>query len=128
MCGRLEAELAELPPEEAEQFRQEMAAGESPVGRILSLIQQLVGLVTFYTPVGDECRAWPVPAGTTALQAAGRIHSDMERGFIRAEVIPWDRLLELGSLAEARKQGALRTEGKGYVVQDGDVLHILFHT
>lgn len=127
MCARLEAELAELPPEEAEQFRREMAAGEPPVGRLLALMQELLGLVTFYTPVGEECRAWPVPAGTTALQAAGRIHSDMERGFIRAEVIPWERLLELGSLAEAKRQGALRTEGKGYVVQDGDVIHILFH-
>ncbi len=127
LCSRLEAELAELPAEEAAEFRRELGAGDAPVQRLLGLTQQLLGLITFYTPVGDECRAWPVPAGTTALQAAGRIHSDMERGFIRAEVIAWDRLMELGSLAEARKHGLLRAEGKQYAVQDGDVVHILFH-
>lgn len=127
MSARLEAELAELPPEEAEEFRRELGVGDSRVRWVLARAQGLMRLVTFYTPVGDECRAWPVPAGTTAVQAAGRIHSDMERGFIRAEVIPWERLMELGSLAEARRQGALRTEGKGYVVQDGDVIHVLFH-
>lgn len=127
LCSRLEAELAELPAEEAAEFRRELGAGSSPLQRLLGLSQQLLGLVTFYTPVGDECRAWPVPAGTTALQAAGRIHSDMERGFIRAEVIAWDRLMELGSLAEAKKHGLLRAEGKQYAVQDGDVVHILFH-
>ena len=127
ISARLEAELAELPPEEAAEFRRELEAGDAPAQRLLRLTQDLLGLVTFYTPVGDECRAWPVPSGTTALQAAGRIHTDMERGFIRTEVIAWDKLLEVGSLAEAKKQGQLRTEGKQYVVQDGDVLHILFH-
>ena len=127
LCARLEAELAELSPQEAAEFRRELGAGDSAVQRVLHLTQELLGLVTFYTPVGDECRAWPVPAGTTALQAAGRIHTDMERGFIRAEVIPWEKLMEMGSLAEAKKHGLLRTEGKGYAVQDGDVLHILFH-
>ena len=97
------------------------------MARILRQAQDVLGLVTFYTPVGEECRAWPVPAGATALQAAGRIHTDMERGFIRAEAIAWEKLMELGSLAEAKKRGALRTEGKQYPVQDGDVLHILFH-
>jgi ribosome-binding ATPase YchF (GTP1/OBG family) len=77
--------------------------------------------------VGTECRAWAVPAGTTALEAAGRIHTDMERGFIRAETIGWEELMGIGSFAEAKKQGRLRTEGKQYVVQEGDVLHILFH-
>ena len=126
-CARLEAELAELPPEEAAEFRRELGAGDSALQRLLRLAQELLGLVTFYTPVGDECRAWPVPAGSTALQAAGRIHSDMERGFIRAEVIAWERLMEFGSLAEAKKHGLLRAEGKQYAVQDGDVVHILFH-
>jgi len=126
MCARLEAELAELPPEEAAEFRRELKAGESPIWRVLRLTQDVLGLVTFYT-AGDETRAWPLSAGGTALQAAGRIHTDIERGFIRAEVIAWDKLLELGSEAEAKKHGLLRTEGKQYVVQDGDVLHILFH-
>ncbi|HEU4760092.1 MAG TPA: DUF933 domain-containing protein, partial [Dehalococcoidia bacterium] len=128
MCARLEAELAELSPEEAAEFRQELEAGDAPAQRVLRCLHEVLGLVTFYTPVGQECRAWPVPVGTTALQAAGRIHTDMERGFIRAEAIAWEKLMEMGSLAEARKHGALRTEGKQYVVQDGDVLHILFHT
>ncbi|MFQ5879577.1 MAG: DUF933 domain-containing protein [Dehalococcoidia bacterium] len=127
VCAKLEAELAELPEEEADQFRQELGATDSAVQRLFRLAQQVLGLVTFYTVVGDECRAWPLPAGTTALRAAAKIHSDMERGFIRAEAIAWDKLLELGSLAEAKKHGLLRSEGKGYAVQDGDVLHILFH-
>jgi GTP-binding protein YchF len=127
MCAKLEAELAELPPEEEAEFRQELESGEAPERRVLRRTQELLGLVTFFTPVGDECRAWTVPAGATAVQAAGRIHTDMERGFIRAEAIAWDKLMELGSLAEAKKVGQLRTEGKQYVVREGDVLHILFH-
>jgi hypothetical protein len=87
----------------------------------------MLGLIAFYTPVGTECRAWAVPAGTTALGAAGRIHTDMERGFIRAEAISWEELMGIGSFADAKKQGRLRSEGKQYVVQEGDVLHILFH-
>jgi ribosome-binding ATPase YchF (GTP1/OBG family) len=127
ICAGLEAELAELSPEEAVQFRQELGASEPAAGCLMRLAQEVLGLVTFYTVVGEECRAWPVPSGTVALQAAGRIHSDMERGFIRAEAIAYEVLLEMGSLAEARKHGLLRIEGKQYVLQDGDVLHILFH-
>jgi ribosome-binding ATPase YchF (GTP1/OBG family) len=88
---------------------------------------QLLGLVTFFTAGEKETRAWTVPAGAAALQAAGRIHTDIERGFIRAEVIGWAELLEYGSHAEARKHGKLRTEGKTYVVQDGDVMNVLFN-
>ena len=127
MCARLEAELGELEPEEAAEFRREMGATEPAAARILAQTQEVLGLVTFYTPVGTECRAWVAPAGTTAVEAAGRIHTDMERGFIRAETIGWEELMGVGSFAEAKKQGRLRSEGKGYVVQDGDVLHILFH-
>jgi GTP-binding protein YchF len=127
MCARLEAELAELEPEEAVEFRRELGAEEPAVPHILSLAVEALGLITFYTPVGTECRAWPVPAGTAALEAAGRIHTDMERGFVRAEAIAWEELMEIGSFAEAKKRGRLRSEGKQYVVQDGDVLHILFH-
>ncbi len=127
MCARMEAELGELEPEEAAEFRREMGATEPAAARILAQTQEVLGLVTFYTPVGTECRAWAVPAGTTAVEAAGRIHTDMERGFIRAEAIAWEELMGIGSFAEAKKQGRLRREGKGYVVQDGDVLHILFH-
>ena len=127
MCARLEAELAELEPEEAVEFRRELGVAEPAAPRILKQASDTLGLITFYTPVGTECRAWPVPAGMTALEAAGRIHTDMERGFIRAEAIAWKELMEIGSFAEAKKRGRLRSEGKQYVVQDGDVLHILFH-
>jgi hypothetical protein len=127
MCARLEAELAELEPEEAVEFRREMGSEEPAAPHILSRAAEALGLITFYTPVGTECRAWPVPAGTAALEAAGRIHTDMERGFVRAEAIAWEELMEIGSFGEAKKRGRLRSEGKQYVVQDGDVLHILFH-
>lgn len=127
MCARLEAELAELEPEESAEFRRELGAVEPAPPRALKQALDTLGLMTFYTPVGTECRAWAVPAGTTALAAAGRIHTDMERGFIRAEAIAWEEMMEIGSLAEAKKRGRLRSEGKQYVVQDGDVLHILFH-
>jgi GTP-binding protein YchF len=127
MCASLEAELGELEPEEAAEFRRELGATEPAAPRVLRQTQEMLGLITFYTPVGTECRAWAVPAGTTALEAAGRIHTDMERGFIRAEAIRWEELMGIGSFAAAKKQGRLRSEGKRYVVQDGDVLHILFH-
>jgi GTP-binding protein YchF len=127
MCARLEAELGELEPEEADEFRREMGATEPSAPRILGQTQEMLGLIAFYTPVGTECRAWAVPDGTTALGAAGRIHTDMERGFIRAEAISWEELMGIGSFADAKKQGRLRSEGKQYVVQEGDVLHILFH-
>jgi GTP-binding protein YchF len=127
MCARLEAELGELAAAEAAEFRREMGAPEPAAPRVLALAIETLGLVTFYTPVGAECRAWPVPAGTTALEAAGHIHTDMERGFIRAEAIAWEELMDIGSFAEAKRLGRLRSEGKQYVVQDADVLHILFH-
>jgi GTP-binding protein YchF len=127
LCAKLEAELSELPPEDAVEFRREMAAPEGAVPGLLRRILDLLGLVTFFTTGDKEARAWAVPAGTSTLQAAGRIHTDMERGFIRAEVIPWERLLELGSFQEAKRSGELRTEGKQYGVREGDVLHVLFN-
>jgi len=127
LCGQVEMELAELSEEEEQEFRQSMGVLESGVQRVLAQTFDLLGLVTFYTVVGEECRAWTVPQGTPAVKAAGKIHTDMEHGFIRAEVIGWEEMLRQGTLAEARKHGVLRTEGKGYVVQDGDVLHILFN-
>ncbi len=127
MCARLEAELAELSPEEAAEFRSDMGAGEGAMERVLALLQDLLGLVVFFTAGEKDTRAWTVPEGATALQAAGRIHTDIERGFIRAEVIAWDKLLELGTPAEARKYGQLRTEGKQYIVQEGDVINVLFN-
>ncbi len=127
MCGKLEMELADLSEEEAAEFRADLGLREPPAGRIARLAFDLLGLVSFFTVGDDECRAWSIPRGTPAVEAAGRIHSDLERGFIRAEVMRWDELLELGSLAEARKRGVLRGEGKTYEVQDGDIFHVLFH-
>ena len=127
LCARLEAELAELPPEEAAEFRAEMGAGEGATDHVLEAIRGMLGLVTFFTAGEKDTRAWTVPEGATVLQAAGKIHTDIERGFIRAEVIAWDKLLELGSHNEARKAGQLRQEGRTYVVQEGDVINVLFN-
>lgn len=127
LCSKLEAELVELPPEEAQEFRTEMGAGDGMVRRALEGASDLLGQVTFFTIGEQEARAWTVRRGASALQAAGRIHTDIERGFIRAEVIGWDELLEFGSHVEARKKGKLRTEGKVYVVREGDVINVLFN-
>jgi GTP-binding protein YchF len=127
LCGKLEMELNDLSEEEAAEFRADLGAGEPAADRISRLAFELLGLVSFFTVGEDECRAWAIPKNTPAVKAAGRVHSDMEKGFIRGEVIRWDELLATGSLAEARKRGVLRGEGKTYVVQDGDVFHILFN-
>lgn len=126
-CAKIEAEIAELPPDEAAAFRAELGLAEPALERIVRATYDLLGLCSFFTTGEDEVRAWPVPKGSTAQQAAGTIHSDLERGFIRAEVIRWDELLRCGSEANAKKQGVMRTEGKTYQVQDGDCLHVLFN-
>ena len=127
ICGKLESELAQLDEGEAEVFRTELGVGESGTARIIKRSFQLLGLISFFSIASDEIRAWPVPKGTSAVKAAGKIHSDMERGFIRAEVIGYDDLMKCGSLAQARKKGLLRLEGKNYTVQDGDVITFLFN-
>lgn len=127
VCAKLEAELAELPEDEAAEFRREMGAPEGGTHRLLEQARELLGLVTFFTAGEQDTHAWTVPEGASALVAAGRIHSDIARGFIRAEVITWDKLLEYKTHAEARKHAALRQEGKSYVVQEGDVINVLFN-
>jgi hypothetical protein len=127
LCARLEAELAELPPDEAAEFRAEMGAGEGATDRVLEAVREMLALVTFFTAGEKDTRAWTIPQGATVLQAAGKIHTDIERGFIRAEVIGWDKLLDLGGHTEARKAGQLRQEGRTYVVQEGDVINVLFN-
>ena len=127
ICGKLEAELSEMEEEEEKEFRESLGAGESGVERMISLSYDVLGLISFFTVAHDEVRAWSVAGGTTALKAAGKIHSDMERGFIRAEVVAFDDLIGCGSLAAARKRGLLRLEGKTYPVQDGDVITFLFN-
>jgi GTP-binding protein YchF len=125
---KAEADVAELPREEAVEFRKELGLPEDPAAaRLLREAVSLLGLVTFFTAGQQDTHAWSVPAGTPAVKAAGRIHSDIERGFIRAEVIGWQELLEAGSLAEAKRRGVLRLEGKNYEVRDGDVINVLFN-
>ena len=126
-CAALEMELGGLSPEEADEYRREVGASEGALAAAVRLSYQILGLASFFTVGEDECRAWTMRAGETARQAAGHIHSDLERGFIRAEVVGWEDLLEAGSEAEAKKRALQHTEGKDYIVQDGDVLHVLFN-
>jgi GTP-binding protein YchF len=127
LCGELEMEITQLDDEAAKAFRAEYCLPESGLESIIKLSYELLGLISFFTTVSEEMKAWSIPRGTTALKAAGKIHSDMERGFIRAEVISYDDLLKCGTMAEAHKKGLLRLEGKGYTVQDGDVITFLFN-
>jgi GTP-binding protein YchF len=124
ICGKVEAELAEMDDAEAADFLLSYGLHESGLVRLIRKSYELLGLISFFTAGEDECRAWTVPIGSKAPQAAGAIHSDLEHHFIRAETIRWDNLLDAGSEAAARARGTLRLEGKEYVVQDGDVLHI----
>jgi GTP-binding protein YchF len=127
ISGKIEQELAQLSDEEAVEFRNDLGITEPGLDRMIRMSYELTGLISFFTVGPDECRAWNVRRGAAAPTAAGKIHTDLERGFIRAEVVRWDELLQAGSIAEARKHGHLRQEGKNYVVQDGDCLNILFN-
>jgi len=127
LCGKLEMELAQLDNSAAEGFRAEFGIKESGLDRTIKLSYELLGLISFFTTVSGEVKAWSIQNGTNALKAAGKIHSDMERGFIRAEVISYNDLVKCGSVAEGRKRGLLRLEGKDYIVQDGDVITFLFN-
>ena len=124
ICGKVEAELSEMPDAEATEFLGSYGLTESGLTRLIRKTYELMGLISFFTAGEDECRAWQVPAKSRAQNAAGAIHSDLEKHFIRAETIRWDQLLEAGSEANARAKGTLRLEGKDYIVQDGDVMHI----
>ena len=127
ICGNLEMDLAQMEAVEEAEFREAVGAGESGMNRIIRLSYDVVGLITFLTIGDDEVRAWELRKGATASRAAGKIHTDFEQGFIRAEVVPFDELVACGGFAEARKRGVLRQEGRDYVVQDGDVMHVLFN-
>jgi GTP-binding protein YchF len=127
LCGKLEMELAQLSDAEAREFREAMGLIKPALERVVDLSYRLLGLVSFFTTVSSELKSWTVPGGTPAPNAAGKIHSDMERGFIRAEVISYSDLASCGNIAEARKRGLLRTEGKNYIIQDGDVVTFLFN-
>ena len=125
--GALEAEAAELPPEDAAAYLREVGVERSGLDQVVGAAWRLLDLLTFLTTGEDETRAWEVHRGATAPEAAGRIHSDLERGFIRAEVIPYDDVIASGGWDAARSKGLLRTEGRAYVVGEGDVLHIRFN-
>jgi ribosome-binding ATPase YchF (GTP1/OBG family) len=129
VCAACEMDLAEWSAAEAVQYRKELGLSESSLQRVIRAAYQALGLVTFFTATGGkELRAWTVVAGATAVDAAAQVHTDMARGFIRAEVIGCGTLLEVGSFATAREKGQLRLEGRDYVVQDGDLIHFRFST
>lgn len=124
VCGKVEAELAEMSAADAAEFLASYGLTESGMVRFVRKTYDLLGLISFFTVGEDECRAWTIPRDTRTVEAAGAIHSDLSKHFIRAEVIRWDQLLEAGSEAAARARGTLRLEGKEYIVQDGDVMHV----
>ncbi|MCC6626138.1 MAG: redox-regulated ATPase YchF [Chloroflexi bacterium] len=127
LAGRIEMEIGQLEPADAAVFLADLGIVESSLDRVIHLSYALLGLISFLTAGPDECRAWTIARGTGAQEAAGVIHTDLARGFIRAQVVRYDDLIACGSLAEARHRGLLRQEGKTYVVQDGDVIEILFN-
>ncbi len=127
ICGTLEAEIAQMPPEEQREFLEGLGLGEPARNEFIRAAYRALDLISFLTVGPDECRAWPVRRGSTARKAAGKIHSDLERGFIRAEVYRLEDLRQYGSEAALKAAGKIRVEGKDYIVQDGDILHIRFN-
>ncbi len=128
ICAKLEADIAELDdPEEKAMFMEELGMQESGLDRLIQASYDLLGLISFLTAGSDECRAWTIRKGTKAPQAAGKIHTDFERGFIRAEVVAFDDMYNCGTLAAAKAKGLLRSEGKEYVMHDGDIVNFLFN-
>ncbi len=127
ICAQIEAEISELDPEEKVAFLEDLGLSESGLDKLIKASYKLLGLISFLTAGEDECRAWTIKVGTKAPQAAGKIHTDFERGFIKAEVVSYDHLMEYGSLAAAREKGVVGMEGKDYVVKDGDVILFRFN-
>ena len=127
ISAKIEEDIAQMDDEEKNMFLEEMGIGKSGLDRLIAECYDLLGLISFLTAGADECRAWTIKKGTKAPQAAGKIHSDFERGFIRAEVIAFDDLKACGTLANAKAKGLLRSEGKEYVMHDGDVVNFLFN-
>ena len=128
ICAKLEADIAELDdPEEKAMFMEELGVSESGLDRLIRSSYALLGLISFLTAGSDECRAWTIKRGTKAPQAAGKIHTDFERGFIRAEVIAFEDMKESGSMAAAKAKGQVRSEGKEYIMKDGDIVNFLFN-
>ena len=127
VCAKLEAEIAELPAEDKQEFLQDLGITESGLDRLIKASYALLGLISFLTSGEDECRAWTIKNGTKAPQAAGKIHTDFERGFIRAEVVAFEDLKTCGSMNAAKEKGLVRSEGKEYVMKDGDIVLFRFN-
>ncbi len=127
LAGKVEAEIAQLEGEDAQAFLDDLGIAEPARDRVIRASYDLLGLISFLTAGPDEVRAWPIRAGLSAVEAAGEIHSDIQRGFIRAEVVAYDDLIAAGSMAEAKKRGTVRMEGKTYIVRDGDICNFLFN-
>ena len=127
ICAKVEEEIAELDADEAQEFLADLGLAASGLDRLIHAAFDLLGLMTFLTAGPDECRAWTIAKGTPAVKAAGKIHSDIERGYIRAEIVNYDDLIRLGSIAAARDKGLVRLEGKDYIMQDGDVTYFRFN-
>jgi hypothetical protein len=127
ICAKIESEVAELPPDERKEFLASLGMTSSGLDRLIQAGYRLLGLASYLTAGEKEVRAWTITAGMKAPQAAGVIHSDFERGFIKAEVIWWEDFVALGGEARCREAGKLRLEGKEYVVRDGDVMHFKFN-
>jgi ribosome-binding ATPase len=127
LSARIEMEIGQLDEEEAAVFRTDLGLTESSLEKVIRDSYRLLGLISFFTAGPDETRAWTIPAGSTAVDAAAAIHSDLARGFIRAEIVEYEDLIRLGTFAEARKQAKLRSEGKDYLVKDGEVVEIRFN-
>ena len=125
--GEIEMEISQLPPEDQKDFLSDLGIEEPALKRFLKEVYRTLNLISFFTVGEDEVRAWSITRGSTAQKAAGRIHTDLEKGFIRAEVIRWDELLELGGMHEAKKAGKVSVEGKEYIVRDGDVIVVRFN-
>ena len=125
--GKLEMEIVQLPEEDATMFMEEYGIEELSLSKMINLSYDLLHLQSFFTIGDDEVRAWTLRRGGTAFEAAGTVHTDLQKGFIRAEVIPVDELIELGGMPEAKAKGKLRLEGKEYPVQDGDIIQIRFN-
>lgn len=127
VCAKVEEELSELTDEEKEAFIEDLGIGQSGLDKLVQKSYELLGLISFLTAGTDEVRAWTITKGTKAPGAAGKIHTDFERGFIRAEVVPYETLIEHGSMAACKEKGLVRSEGKDYVVQDGDIIVFRFN-
>ena len=127
LCGKIEMEIAQLPPEEATAFLDDLGIKEPALNKLIHVSYDLLGLISFLTSGEDEVRAWTIMKGMNAQKAAGKIHSDIERGFIRAEVISYDDFISCGSMSAAREKGLLRLEGKTYEVRDGDIINFRFN-